>query len=1254
MSKIWMSIGFLIMGLNGYSTNFYFSAAGNDVTGTGTMALPWKSTAKFNSVFSSKAPGDSFLFRRGDTFLGNLTITRSGSSGSPIVVGAYGSGAQPVITGLTSVTGWINIGGSVWESTLAVSTLSTLNLVTINGINTAMGRIPNTGYYLISGFGGTQPNETITSLSLNASVNDWTGAQAVIRKRPYMTNRATITSHAGNQITYNDPVSSVTVEAVNFGFFIQNDYRTLDIQNEWYYNPTSKKIRIFSSASPTGVQVATISNIISAGSFTYITFDNLNITGANNNNLTFNGANITVQNCTLSLAANNNIESTGGNNSLINNNIISDCGKSGIFYNSENTGAVITNNTIRNSGIIVGQGDNAAQANGIFSTNLSAVIKWNRIIKTGAHGVKVSGDYSLFQYNFIDSAVTTTSDQGGMYTGPSCQQCLFDHNIILHTLGEGTAIGTRPNNAIGIYADENGTGNSRFTNNTSAFGVNAGIKIHVNSGNLFRANTSYANATQQIYLQGPLVNDSLRANIFFSRNATEWCMEYVNTNNNIVGIGVSDSNYFARPINDNLTINTFQDNFCPPPATPCYRQYSLAQWRTFTAGKGVPFDVHSNKSPLTITNVNQLDFQYNATTTATAKGLPPGTWMDVYGDTYSGTITLQPYTSAVLINTGTVNAPPIASAGTNKNITLPINSVSQVGSGTDGDGSVASYLWTYISGPATYTIVSPTSATTTISNLVAGTYVFNLRVTDNLGATGNSTVQIIVNASPPANVPPTASAGGNKNITLPTSTVTQAGAGTDSDGSISTYAWTKTSGPATFTIVSPSSATTVINNLIAGTYVFTLTVTDNLGATGTATASVTVNGAANVNPSANAGINQVITWPTNSATLSGSGTDTDGSIVSYSWTKVSGTGGTITTPSAASTTVTGLSVGVYVYRLTVADNSGATATDDIQITVNKGSATISLSNLAQVYTGAALSPTVTTSPAGLSYSLTLGGVTGGKTNVGSYAAFAGITDPNWNFTPASNTFTITKASAVINATNKTVNYDGNPQTITATTTPSVTGVSATYTGISGTVYPTSASPPTAIGTYRVDFTLTNANYQATAINVTLTIVSNAASIFISDTLKTYDGFTSPVVVTTNPAGLPVSVTYNLSGTAPIDAGTYNVIATITSGGTGADTATLVIAKRTAVLSWAPITAIPEGSQLTATQLNAVSDIAGTWSYSSPLGTVLPVGGTGMTATFTPTDMANNIGGTVNNAVLVFGLTPFLKYFIGSGFYFIDL
>ena len=198
-------------------------------------------------------------------------------------------------------------------------------------------------------------------------------------------------------------------------------------------------------------------------------------------------------------------------------------------------------------------------------------------------------------------------------------------------------------------------------------------------------------------------------------------------------------------------------------------------------------------------------------------------------------------TVTITINQAT-NQPPVANAGVDINITLPTNSVTLSGSGTDADGTITSYQWAKVSGPTQYTIASPNSAKTTVSNLSQGIYKFELTVTDNGGATAKSSMQVTVNAAP-ANQPPIANAGANINITLPANSTTLSGSGTDADGTVTSYQWTKISGPSQFTIVSPAAAKTTVNNLAQGIYKFQLTVTDNDGATGKDTATVTVNAA---------------------------------------------------------------------------------------------------------------------------------------------------------------------------------------------------------------------------------------------------------------------------------------------------------------------------------------------------------------------------------------------------------------------------
>src|ERR1700692_1314172 len=104
--KSLLLLAFSFIFLTANATTYYFSASGDDANNGTSISTPWKTLNKFNSVFASKSPGDNFLFNRGDVFYGKIIISRSGSSAAPITIGAYGTGAMPVITGFTSVSAW--------------------------------------------------------------------------------------------------------------------------------------------------------------------------------------------------------------------------------------------------------------------------------------------------------------------------------------------------------------------------------------------------------------------------------------------------------------------------------------------------------------------------------------------------------------------------------------------------------------------------------------------------------------------------------------------------------------------------------------------------------------------------------------------------------------------------------------------------------------------------------------------------------------------------------------------------------------------------------------------------------------------------------------------------------------------------------------------------------------------------------------------------------------------------------------------
>ena len=335
-----------------------------------------------------------------------------------------------------------------------------------------------------------------------------------------------------------------------------------------------------------------------------------------------------------------------------------------------------------------------------------------------------------------------------------------------------------------------------------------------------------------------------------------------------------------------------------------------------------------------------------AAASTSVTGLIQGTYVftltvtDNHGLTATSTVT-------ITVNAASVNQPPVANAGSNTSITLPSNSVGLNGSGSDPDGSISSYTWAKTSGPSSGSISNASTAATTATGLVQGTYVFTLTVKDNAGATASSPVTVTVNAAPAvANQYPSANAGTNRTITLPSTLTLDASGSYDPDGTIASYRWTQTSGPVGPAMTTRDAKTTDVTGLVAGTYIFVLQVKDNSGQEASASVTITVNPAPatsvqqNQLPVPMPGTNRTITLPSGLTLDASASYDPDGTIASFWWTQTAGpTGPQMTTRNAMTTAVTGLVAGNYTFVLEIQDNAGGKASSSVNITVNAATTT---------------------------------------------------------------------------------------------------------------------------------------------------------------------------------------------------------------------------------------------------------------------------------------------------------------------------
>ena len=262
--------------------------------------------------------------------------------------------------------------------------------------------------------------------------------------------------------------------------------------------------------------------------------------------------------------------------------------------------------------------------------------------------------------------------------------------------------------------------------------------------------------------------------------------------------------------------------------------------------------------------------------------------------------------------TTSANQSPVANAGGSYS-GMASQSINLNGASSfDPDGNIASYSWSFGDG-GTGSGVTPSHAYN-----AAGTYNVTLTVMDNLGA--QATAATSANISP-VNQAPVANAGGSYSGKSATSIQFNGSASYDPDGTITTYQWNFGDG-ATGTGAAPAHtyATT-------GTFVATLTVTDNGGAASAASTSAVITSPTNQSPIANPG-GPYSTVSGSPIIFNGTGSsDPDGTITQYQWHFADGTA------SGPSPTHTFAAPGSHLVTLTVTDNEGATGWKSISVNV---------------------------------------------------------------------------------------------------------------------------------------------------------------------------------------------------------------------------------------------------------------------------------------------------------------------------------
>ena len=625
MKKL-LLISFVLLYTSVQAKNYYLAKTGSNSNNGLTPATAWQTIAKLDAAFSLIAPGDSILFRCGDTFYGSIVITKSGTSALPIVISSYGSGAKPIISGFTTLSSWTQISTGIYQAD-APAVKYSVNMVTLNAIPQPVGRFPNPdapggGYLTYTAF---TANTSLTAAGLNGT--DWTGAQLVARKEGYLLETDSITAQSGATVSYKSLPSinprsngipvAYTTSGAGYGLFIQRDPRTLDQQGEWYFNNAAKKMQMyFGTNNPASytIKASSVDTLINIGTRNYIRISNLALEGANIAAIYFADAgNLVITNNDIHASGAKGIFGWNSSNILINGNTVENslCGAIEVMGRHA-VNCTVSNNAVKNTGVLPGMGsffDDADYKAIYVSVDSIALIRKNRVDTTGFVGIQFQGSAITVDSNFVNYFDFIKDDGGGIYTfdgggvTPYKTNRAVKNNIVLNGIGAPNG-NANPTHAEGIYCDGGARG-VEIAGNSCAFMINRGIylndpkDINVHGNTIYAANGWGVNKHDN----DSLYNFKMAGNIFYTTAGTQDFGSYTNTGLNsthvpvaatiqlaLQSVGTIDSNTYNIP---NATGFDYMYKTTAGGAWIFPQSLSFEGWKAYT-GK----DAHSKVSPV--------------------------------------------------------------------------------------------------------------------------------------------------------------------------------------------------------------------------------------------------------------------------------------------------------------------------------------------------------------------------------------------------------------------------------------------------------------------------------------------------------------------------------------------------------------------------------------------------------------------------------------------------------------------------------
>lgn len=683
-------------------TTYHVSSSGGSDDNDGlSEGAPFETIAKVNAL--SLQPGDSVLFKCGDTWRAEqLVVGKSGAEGAPITFGSYPAACanKPILSGSRPIDGWSVHAGQIYVADLPAGEFPMgINQLFQDGQRLLLGRWPN----LDAGDGGYSFVDSHTAGGNQFGDNElpginWSGGIVHLKNIRWSMIDRQVTGSGGSTLTLNKGISCLISgwgACTGWGYFINNHLGTLDQDGEWYYDAAARKVYLVSSSgAPSDVEGAVILEeastlrhggiMLSDGSATaYVVIDNFEIKNWFNHGIGTPGGmsrdiyhHITVRNVTikdvdaagvrlsswLERPSNGRKGLRGGRHMVFTDNVIDGANHFGITgYFAAST---FEDNQIENIALIENLGKSGmgcgitrdqCTENGdgfrircydVRDSGYGNTLRYNRFVKIGYNGVDVFGPDTTLEKNFITQSCYSKADCGGVRTFGSDSLSTTEvynirliDNIIVDIPGNVDGChASRAAFGMGLYVDHY-SHDVESRGNTIISTTITGINYQRSTGQIVDNivyNASYGTAYAAHVSLGRESSASLSGNVLYGLNAQAWTLY----SRDLANFATSDYNYLFHPYVEKHIAHG-----------PSWTRYTFAGWQAYS---GLESHSVTNWFTQSAGDPPLSRVFYNGTKSPQAIDLGLRKYLDLDQNGVMGSVTLQPFTSIVLIDDGEV------------------------------------------------------------------------------------------------------------------------------------------------------------------------------------------------------------------------------------------------------------------------------------------------------------------------------------------------------------------------------------------------------------------------------------------------------------------------------------------------------------------------------------------------------------------------------------------------------------------------